>query len=140
MPQGTPGFDPFKDVERAQGFQREGVKAFGELLRPDLLKDIGDTLGGLNSIGGLRSGGTKVALDDISRNFTDRIGQYASAATLNGTNAGLQAGNLRLGDRDLRFREDEAERERKNRLLSSIGSVVGAGVGFAVDRIFPAGG
>lgn len=123
-------FDPYADVNKAQDFAREGVKAYGELLRPDLMRDIGDTIGGLNEIGALRSGGTKVALDDISRNYTDRIGQIASTATLSATGQGLQASGLRLDDRGLNLREDEARNERRSRLLSAIGSVVGAGVGF----------
>jgi hypothetical protein len=136
--QRTPTYDPFRDVERAQDFSREGVKAFGEMLRPDLLKDIGSTIGGLNEIGALRSGGTKVALDDLSRSYTDRIGQFASLSTQNALGQGLQGGQLRAQDRDQRFREDEAKRQRKAGLLSAIGSVVGAGVGFAADRVFPA--
>ena len=131
MPPGV-GYDPFKDVQRAQDLTREGVKAFGEQLRPDLLKDIGNTLGGLNSIGALRSGGTKVALDDVSRSYTDRIGQFASAATAGAVNSGLAAGGLRLDNRGQDFQEAEAKRARKASLLKSIGSVLGAGVGFAL--------
>ena len=125
-------FDPLRDVQRAQDFTREGVIASGELLRPELLKQIGDTLGGLNSIGALRSGGTKVALEDISRDFTDRFGNIASRATLGALNAGIGAGGLRLGNRGLDFQEEEAKRRRKSSLLGAIGSVVGAGIGFAV--------
>ena len=127
-----PRHDPFADVPEAQRHVREGVLANAELLRPELLSQIGDTLGGLNSIGALRSGGTKVALDDVSRDFTDRIGSIASASTLNAVNAGLEGGRQRLTARDLRFREDEAKRARKSALLGAIGKVLGAGVGFAI--------
>ena len=129
--------DPFRDVERAQDLTREGVIAQGELLRPELLGRIGDTLGGLNSIGALRSGGTKVALDDVSRDFTDRIGNIASASTLGAIGQGLQAGNLRLGNRQQQFQEDEARNRRRSALLGAIGKVVGAGIGFATTG--PAG-
>ena len=124
-------FDPFTDVKRAQDFTREGVIASGELLRPELLSRIGDTLGGLNAIGGLRSGGTKVALEGVNREFTDRFGQIASQATLGALNTGVSAGGLRQGNRALDFQEEEAKRRRKSALLSAIGSVVGAGIGFA---------
>ena len=127
----APRFDPFADVEEAQGRVREGVLANAELLRPELLGRIGDTLGGLNSIGALRSGGTKVALDDIGRDFTDRIGSIASSATLSAVDAGLEGGRLRLGDRRQRFEETEARRLRRAALLGAIGNVVGAGIGFA---------
>lgn len=128
----TRTFDPFRDVQRAQDFTREGVIASAELMRPELMQQIGDTLGGLNSIGGLRSGGTKVALEGINRDFTDRIGNIASRATLGSIDAGLGAGGLRLQDRQLDFQEEEAKRRRKSALLNAIGSVVGAGIGFAV--------
>lgn len=117
--------DPFTYIERAQELTREGVIASGELLRPELLARIGDTLGGLNTIGALRSGGTEVALRDISREFTDRFGNIATAAT-------LQAGGIGLGAADINLRRREAESARKRSLLASIGGVVGAGLGFAL--------
>ena len=118
-------FDPFRDVERAQDLTREGVIASGELLRPEILGRIGDTLGGLNAIGALRSGGTRVALGEINREFTDRFGLIASRATLGAIDSGLSAGRLRLQNQELRDK-------RRSALLGAIGSVVGAGIGFAV--------
>ena len=118
-------FDPFRDVPRAQQLTREGVIASGELLRPEILGRIGDTLGGLNSIGALRSGGTRVALGEINREFTDRIGLIASRATLGAVDSGLSAGRLRL-------QKEELKAKRRSALLGAIGSVVGAGIGFAI--------
>lgn len=132
MPVRRREFDPLRDVGRAQEATREGVLASGELLRPELLNRIGETLGGLNQIGALRSGGTEVALQDISREFTDRFGNIATAATTGAVGAGLQASGLRLQDEERRSREKEARLKRRSGLLSAIGSVVGAGVGFAV--------
>jgi hypothetical protein len=129
------GFDPLADVGAAQDFTREGVIASGELLRPELMSRIGDTLGGLNAIGALRSGGTRVALGEVNREFTDRIGNIASRATLGALGTGVQAGGLRLRDRDLQFREEEAKRARKFALLKAIGGVVGAGIGFALGPL-----
>lgn len=130
-------FDPFADVERAQDLASEGVNAIGEQLRPQLMKDIGDTLGGLNSIGALRSGGTTVAMRDLTQTYADRIGTAAQAATLGAVNTGMQAGGMRLQDRQIRNQEDEARRAREAALWRSIGTVLGAGVGFAVGG--PAG-
>lgn len=124
-------FDPFADVKRAQAFTRKGVAASAELLRPELLGRIGDTLGGLNSIGALRSGGTTVALSDLNREFTDRIGSIASSATLGAIGSGLQAGGLRLDRERLDVERERIRAERRAALLGSIGSVVGAGLGFA---------
>ena len=118
-------FDPLMDVGRTQDLTREGVIANAELLRPELLARIGDTLGGLNTIGALRSGGTEVALRDVQREFTDRFGNIATAATLG-------AGGLGLGVAQINLQRREAERQRKRSLLSAIGGVVGAGLGFAV--------
>lgn len=132
-------FDPFADIERAQDFTREGVMASAELLRPELMQQIGDTLGGLNSIGALRSGGTKVALDDINRQFTDRIGSIASAATLNAGSIGLGAGDLRLGRERLDVEREQIKAKRRSALLGAIGSVVGAGLGFALSGGNPIG-
>ena len=123
-------FDPFRDVGRAQDLTREGVIASGELLRPEILGRIGDTLGGLNASGALRSGGTTVALSDLNREFTDRIGNIASRATLGAIDSGLSAGRLR-------FQNEEAKRKRKSALLGAIGSVVGAGIGFAIPGVGP---
>lgn len=110
-------FDPFRDVPRAQELTREGVIASGELLRPEILGRIGDTLSGLNSIGALRSGGTTVALRDLNRDFTDRIGNIASRATLGAVDSGLSAGRLR-------FQNDEAKRRRRSGLFSAIGKTL----------------
>ena len=136
-PAPAPPYDPFADVQKAQDLTREGVRASGELLRPEILGRIGDTLGGLNSIGALRSGGTEVALGDLSREYTDRIGQIASVATLGATGQGLQAGGLRLQREELDIERERIKAQRKASLLSAIGSVVGAGLGFAIGG--PAG-
>lgn len=132
MNRGEQPFDPFRDVERAQTFAREGVEAFGEQLRPALLGEIGSTLGGLNRAGALRSGATNVALRDISQRFGEQIGTFASTASLGALGQGLGAGQLRLAGRQQRFAEDEARSARRSALLRSIGSVLGAGIGFAV--------
>lgn len=115
--------DPYSDVPEAQNYLREGVEGFGEQLRPHILKDIGDTLGGLNSIGGLRSGGTEVALGDITEKYAAQVGAFAKEATAGGLSAGLEA-------RRQRFREDQAKQARKAGLMKAIGSVLGAGIGF----------
>ncbi len=125
-------FDPFADLKATADITRSGVLAQGELLRPEILGRIGDTLGGLNSIGALRSGGARAALDEINRDFTNQFGNIATSATLNSIGQSLQAGQLRLGSRQQDFQEAEARRRRRAALLGAIGNVVGAGIGFAV--------
>ena len=122
--------DPYRDVYTAQNLAREGVQAFGEQLRPELLREIGATLGGLNEIGALRSGGTQVALRDLTQTYADRIGAAARGATLDAMGLGLSAGQLRLDQRRQQFAEEEAERQRRGALRRAVGSVLGAGVGF----------
>jgi hypothetical protein len=128
--------DPYADVRRSQSLAREGVIGFGETLRPEILREIGTTLGGLQGIGALRSGATTTALKDISERYGGMVGSYAKQATLSAMGTGLEAGRLRVGQREQRFREEEAERRRKRSLWSAIGSVLGAGVGFVAG---PAG-
>lgn len=123
------GYDPFSDVKRAQDLTREGVEAFGEQLRPQFEQQVGDVLGGLNSIGALRSGGTQVAMNDLSRTFADQIGSHASSATLQAIGHGLQASSARQQNRMISNQEDEQRRQRRGALLGSIGSVLGAGLG-----------
>lgn len=123
-------FDPFADVPRAQELARESVIGFGETLKPHLLREIGTTLGGLNAIGSLRSGGATVALGDITTDYAQQIGAFAKQAAGSALGFGLEAGGRRLAERRQRFEEDEAKRRRKSALLRSIGSVLGAGVGF----------
>jgi hypothetical protein len=127
-----PAYDPWADVQKAQDYTKQSVTANAELLRPELLGRIGDTLGGLNSIGALRSGGTRVALGDLNREFTDRIGNIASAATLQGANIGLGVGGQRLQSRSLDFQQEQIKAQRRSALLGAIGNIVGAGIGFAV--------
>lgn len=113
----------FSDVADAQSYLREGVQGYGEMLKPELMQQIGTALGGLNETGGLRSGGTKVALEDISTKYGNAIGSYAKQATEAGVGYGLEAHRQR-------FAEDEARRRRRSALLRAIGSTLGAAVGF----------
>ena len=129
-PYGTPGRpkkreeDVFGEVPEAQQYLREGTLAYGQSLQPAILKEIGSTLGGLNAIGGLRSGGVPVALGEIGQKYADIIGQHAAQSTERGLEYGLEAHKQR-------FVEAEAKRRRKAALLHAIGSVLGAGIGFA---------
>lgn len=124
------GFDPYRDVPRAQDLAREGVQAFGDQLRPQFEKQVGDVLGGLNSIGGLRSGGTQVALNDLSRTYADTVGTHARASTLEAIGSGLAASGARQENRRMDLYERELKDKRRAALLGSIGTVLGAGVGF----------
>jgi len=122
--------DPFSYVPEAQNLASQGVTGYGESLQPAILKDVGNALGGLNSIGGLRSGGVTTALSDISSKYGAMIGAYSKMAAGEATAAGLEA-------RRQKFQEDQARRARSAGLLKAIGSVLGAGIGFAVGG--PAG-
>ncbi len=124
--------DPFSYVPEAQDYLREGVRGYGEMLQPEILRDIGTTLGDLNAAGGLRSGGVTVALGDVGQKYASMIGAYAKQASAGGLEAGLAA-------RRQAFAEQEAKRKRKSGLLKSIGSVLGAGVGFLASGGNPAG-
>lgn len=115
--------DPFGYVPRAQELAQKGVEGFGEQLRPGLEREIGNALGGLNSIGALRSGGSTVALNDITTNYAQQVGAYAKQAAGDAIGYGLQA-------RQMRDAWSEQQRARHGGLLKAIGGVLGAGVGF----------
>jgi hypothetical protein len=104
-------------------YAREGVEGYGETLRPGLLRDIGTTLGGLNEIGALRSGAVPVHLAEIGERYGAQVGAYGKMAASDAVRTGLEANRLR-------FEQDEAKRRRKAGLLSAIGNVLGAGLGF----------
>jgi hypothetical protein len=116
-------------VQAAQDYARQGVEGYGETLRPGLMREIGTALGGLNSIGALRSGGPTQALSDISTDYTAQIGSYAKMAAGEATNTGLEASRMREQRRQY---EDEARRRRRAGLFGAIGTALGAGIGFAL--------
>lgn len=111
------------DIDKGQESLRGAVEGYGEILRPELMQQIGTALGGLNSIGALRSGATVQALDDIGTDFGNRVGAYASQTAVAGANLGLEA-------RDRITAAKRARDARRAALLGSIGSVLGAGIGF----------
>lgn len=117
----------FDQVGEAQQYAREGVIGYGETLKPELLRQIGTTLGGLNDIGGLRGGGTKVALEDISTDYGNQVGAYAKMASGQALDAGLRA-------HEQKFREAEAARARRGMLMRAIGSALGMGLGFFASK------
>lgn len=131
-----PRVDPaekyYADIERGQESLEGAVRGYGEMLRPELLQTIGSALGGLNSIGALRSGATVQALDDIGMDFASRVGQYASQTAVAGANLGL-------GVRDRVSADEERRRAARASLLRTLGSALGAGVGFVASGFNPAG-
>lgn len=141
----TAGVDPNAldaSVKQYQGYAREGVDAYGRQLQRPMLQRIGTALGGLNSIGALRSGGTEVALNDIARDTTEDIGNFASRATLDaigqGTGAAFgtydRARSAFEGDRDAWERAEQRRMERRR----AVGQFLGTAAGFALGG--PAGG
>lgn len=120
-----PAYDPYSEVGGASDYLMQGVEGYGETLKPHLLREIGTALGGLNSIGALRSGGSKVALQDISTDYAQQIGAYAKQASGDALGYGLEA-------RRLRDQDDERRRARKASVLKAVGGLLGAGVGFFV--------
>lgn len=124
--------NPYRDVDAAMGYAREGVEGFGETLRPQLLQDIGTTLGGLNEIGALRSGAVETELGNIGERYGAQVGAYGKMAASEAVRTGLEANRLR-------FEREESRRRRKGGLLKAIGTVLGAGVGFVASGGNPAG-
>lgn len=111
--------------DEAQGIEMMSgaVKGYGELLKPELMQQIGTALGGLNGIGALRSGASVQALGDIGTAFTDRVASYAATTAAQGAQLGLDTRRQVNAER-------EATARKRAALLGSIGSVLGAGIGF----------
>lgn len=99
------------------------VQGYGEIMRPELMQTIGSALGGLNGIGALRSGATTTALNDITTNYADRFAAYA-------TQTAAQGADLGLGQYDREMAERERKRQERASLLRTLGSALGAGIGF----------
>lgn len=131
------GGDPFGDIKTAQGLAQQSVTGYGNSLQPQLRRTIGTTLGGLNAIGGLRSGAVPQALNDISTDYGNQIGAYADQATLSAMNTGLGANQAKQSYAMQQFYQDQIRRQQQGGVLSAIGGVLGAGIGFAVGG--PAG-
>lgn len=124
--------DPFTDIGTAQQYAREGVQGYGDMLQPQLRRTIGSAIGGLNAIGGLRSGGTVQALNDIATDYGSQIGAFAHQATLGAMNTGLGANAERRANQHFQFQQDQVRRAHQGAILRTIGGVLGAGIGFAV--------
>jgi len=144
----APTFDPEsigQQVEQYQDFAREGVEAYGRQLQPHLMREIGTALGGLNSIGALRSGGTTVAMEDIADRYTEQIGNFAGRATMDAIGFGQQGAfgtydrqrQAYDTDRDFDQRERARRDARRGALMGSIGQLLGAGIGFALPPAAP---
>lgn len=120
------------DIDAGQESMRGAVEGYGEILKPGLMQQIGTALGGLNSIGALRSGATVTALNDIGTSYAQQVGAYASQTAAQGASIGLEA-------RDRITAAKRARDARRSALLGSIGSVLGAGIGFVVGGPVGAG-
>jgi hypothetical protein len=118
--------DPNVSVNFYQNAAREGVNAIGQGLAFDFRRELGSYLGGLNSIGGIRSGAVESGADDIMRTYADRVGSAASQATLGAIGYGADATRF-----ELQAGEAAAERKQANKssMMSGIGSLLGAGIG-----------
>lgn len=122
--------DPFADVKTAQGLAQQGVTGYGNALQPQLKRTIGSAIGGLNAIGGLRSGGAPQALNDIATDYGNQIGAFADQATLGAMNTGLGANEQRRQNQQFQFQQDQYRRAQQGSLLRTIGGTLGAGIGF----------
>lgn len=132
--------DPFRYVSEAQQYAEQGVQAYGDLIRPELMGQIGDTLGGLNSIGALRSGGTQVALNDLTQTYADRIGTFAQGASLNAIGAGLQAYGAPEQRKAVTEQTKSTKLARRGDVLRGLGQVLGTGIGYWASGGFGGGG
>lgn len=117
--------DANNSVNFYQNAAREGVNAIGQGLAFDFRRELGSYLGGLNSIGALRSGAVESGANDIMRTYADRVGAAASTATLGAINTGAGATKDELA-----AQQAAADRKQANKssMFGAIGGLLGAGV------------
>src|SRR5690348_2312313 len=110
--------NPLQFVPAAQKLAQTGVEGFGQVASPYLTRQVGTALGGLNSIGALRSGAVPTALGDIATDYGKEVGGYAKMAAGESLGAGLAANEQALLKQQL-------DQQRKSSLLGAIGSALG---------------
>jgi len=120
-------YDPLQYVPAAQKAAQTGVEGFAQVAQKPLTQQVGTALGGLNSIGALRSGAVPVALGDIATQYGNQVGGYAKMAAGESLGAGLAANEQAL-------LKQQIDQQRKSSLLGAIGGALG----FAANKIFPA--
>jgi hypothetical protein len=123
-------FDPGGNVDQAANTAKRVAIGAGQAAQPYLTRQIGTALGGLNSIGALRSGAVPVAMQDIATDYGRQIGAAGERAAGESLGAGLGASELDLEKQRL-------AQQRKSSLLGAIGGLLGTGLGFAIGG--PAG-
>lgn len=124
-----PSFDRGSEAASVGFYQnaaKEGVNAIGQGLAFDFRRELGSYLGGLNSIGALRSGAVESGANDIMRTYADRVGAAASTATLGAIGYGAQG-----VDSELQRQQAAADRKQANKssIWGGLGSLAGAAVG-----------
>lgn len=117
------------NVQRFQGYAREGVEGYGAMLGQDFTKQVGTLLGDLNGIGALRTGGVTSGVNDLTTNYARNIGSVAKTATLDATRLGQEEFDA---DTERKYRAAAEKRARKHSLLKTIGTVLGGAGGFAL--------
>lgn len=123
-----------KNVAKFQGYAAGGVKGFADMALQDFSKNVGETLGGINAIGGLRSGAVPAALNDLTTNYARQIGDYAATASAKAAELGQNENDLEI---ERRARDKANARGRRASFLGGVGTLLGAGAGFLLGG--PAG-
>lgn len=131
-PTGKDRFNVGSQVGHFQDMAREGVQGYGNMIGADLQKSIGTMLGGMNSIGALRSGAVPVAAGDIMGQYGREVGNYASMATRDAIGMGQEQASLE-SERDYRARSDR--RARKGGLFGTLGKLAGGVAGSVLGPV-----
>lgn len=115
----------FQSAQRFKSFNEDAIRGYGALAGEDFAKQVGSTLGGLNQVGALRSGAVSSELGNLTDRYARTIGQYALQAAPQSME---QALGFQTGVKQF---EDEAARSRKAGFLSTVGGLLGKGIGVA---------
>lgn len=118
-------------IKQYQDMAREGVQGYGNMVGRDFEKQVGQMLGGINAIGGLRSGAVHSQTKDLMDMYGRSVGDYASMATRDAMGQGQQS--YQYGAESA-YRDAADQRARKSSRWGALGKIAGLGLSIA----FPA--
>lgn len=118
--------DPNQAIPVYQNLAKQGVEAMGQQSAFDFRKELGQYLGGLNSIGALRSGAVLTGANDIMDTYSRNFANAASQATLGAMGYGQQRVAEQL---DSQTQAANRKQANKSSVMSGVGTLLGAGLG-----------
>lgn len=122
IPQAGPLFGGYYDA--INNAMQSGIQGYSDIVGQQLKQQIGQTLGGINAIGGLRSGAVPAYINQAMTNFGNQVGDYASMAQQNVLQDSLTANQDNINNL-INSRNYTAAKRATEGLAPVIGSLTG---------------